>query len=423
MDRRGFIRQSATAGTAVVAAAASASARGPQPSTRTRKPSANEVINVGLIGQGGMGSGHRRKLVQMAKMGEPVRVVAVCDVWQKRLDLAAKEAGAKPYKDYRRLLEDKDVDAVLIATPDHWHAPITVDAAEAGKDIYCEKPMTYWKDLRDAKRVVEAVERYGRVMQVGTNGLSDSIWWQARERVQAGALGKLIHAQASDMRNGPIGVYDARSNDPDAKPGENLDWNMWLGPAPKRPWQPGRFFAFRIFWDYSGGITTDFFPHLLTPMICVMDLKFPKRVASTGGLYNLHERGGEVPDIINVTIEYPEGPSVLLVGSVTNDTALPGLIRGSKATLKFREGGGNAIIEPQPSAGKGAKPEEIVRERPGSLDEHWRDFLECIKSRQKPRSNEVIGYYVMTALHMAVWSYLDGRGREFDSEKEKVRIL
>ncbi|MBM3333839.1 Gfo/Idh/MocA family oxidoreductase, partial [Candidatus Sumerlaeota bacterium] len=373
-------------------------------------------------GQGGMGSAHRRKLVQMAKMGEPVRVVAVCDVWEKRLDLAAKEAGAKPYKDYRRLLEDKDVDAVLIATPDHWHARITIDAAEAGKDIYCEKPMTYWKDLGDAKRVVQTVERHGRVMQVGTNGLSDSIWWQARERVQAGALGKLIHAQASDMRNGPIGVYDARTNDPDAKPGENLDWNMWLGPAPKRPWQPGRFFAFRIFWDYSGGITTDFFPHLLTPLICVMGLKFPKRVASTGGLYCLHERGGEVPDIINVTIEYPEGPSVLLVGSVTNDTTLPGLIRGSKATLKFREGGG-AVIEPQASAGKDVKGEEIVRERPGSLDEHWRDFLGCIKSRKKPRSNEVIGYYVMTALHMAVSSYRDGRGREFDAEKERVRIL
>jgi len=417
MDRRRFLKQSA----GVAVAAAAVPGRSPA-AVRQRMPSANEIVNVGLIGQGGMGSGHRHKLVRMSKDGEPVRVVAVCDVWDKRLEAAAQESGGKPYKDFRKLLENKDVDAVLIATPDHWHAPITIAAAEAGKHVYCEKPMTYWKDLRDAKKVVEAIARNKRVMQVGTNGLSDSIWWQVADGVQNGRLGKLISAQASDLRNGYLDVYDPKRNDPDAKPGVNLDWKLWLGPAPKRDWEPGRYFAFRVFWDYSGGITTDFFPHLLTPLICVMGLGFPKRVVSSGGLYNLSD-GREVPDIINVVIEYPNGPSVLLMGSVTNDTNLPMLIRGSKATLKFDVGPG-AVLEPQGGEpGKGVERREIKRERPGSLEEHWRDFLGCIKSGKKPRSNEVVGYHVMTALHMAVHSYRDGRGREFDPKSEKVKVL
>ena len=385
--------------------------------TPARKSSANEVINVGLIGQGGMGSGHRHKLVKMSKDGEPVRVVAVCDVWDKRLDQAAQETSGKPYKDYRKLLENKDVDAVLIATPDHWHAPITIAAADAGKHVYCEKPMTYWEHLSDAKRVVEAIARNKRVMQVGTNGLSDSIWEQAAARIRTGILGKLIHAQASDMRNGPIDVYDPTRKDADLKPGVNLDWTMWLGPAPKRRWEPGRYLSFRVFWDYSGGITTDFFPHLLTPLIKTMGLGFPKRVVSSGGLYNFSD-GREVPDIINVVIEYPNGPSILLKGSVANDTNLPMLIGGSNATMKFE--GPGAIIEPQPGADKNFKREEIKRERPGSLEDHWRDFLGCIKSGQKPRSNEVVGYHVMTALHMAVHSYRKGRAMEFDPKKERA---
>jgi predicted dehydrogenase len=420
MNRREFLKQSAT----VSAGAAGLAAAAPTTMTLTaagqRRPGANEIVNVGLIGCGGMGSTHRHKLVAMSKKGEPVRVAAVCDVWEKRLNEAVKDSGAKPYKDYRRLLEDKDIDAVLIAVPDHWHAPMTIDAADAGKDVYCEKPMTYWKYLTDAQDVVAAIERNNRVMQVGTNGLSDSIWWQAADRVQKGELGNLIHAQASDMRNGYIDVYDPTRNDPDAKPGVNLDWEMWLGPANPVPWNPGRFFAFRVFWDYSGGITTDFFPHLLTPLICTMGLTFPSCVTSSGGKYN-PKNVGEVPDIINVTIEYPNGPSILLVGSVTNDTALPTLIRGTKATLTFD--GPGAIIEPQAAAKKEIKREEIKRERQGSVEEHWRDFLGCIKSRKKPRSNEIVGYHVMTALHMAVSAYYDGHSRQWDPDVQEVLVL
>jgi len=418
MDRRRFLKHSATVAT--VAAVTATTVGKSRAGQAQRPPSPNEIINVGLIGCGGMGSGHRHKLVRMSKDNEPVRVVAVCDVWEKRLNQAVKDSGAKPYKDYRKLLEDKDVDAVLIATPDHWHAPMTIDAADAGKHVYCEKPMTYWKDLDDARRVVEAIRRNNRVMQVGTNGLSDSIWEQAAERVRTGILGKLIHVQASDMRNGRIDVYDPTRKDPDARPGVNLDWRMWLGPAPSRAFDPGRYLSFRVFWDYSGGITTDFFPHLLTPLLFTLGLRFPKRVVSSGGLYNFRD-GREVPDIINVTIEYENGPSILLVGSVTTDVDLPMVVRGSNATLEFKEPG--ALIEPQRSVGKSFEREEIKRERPGSLEEHWRDFLTCIKESRKPRSNEELGFCVMAALHMAVHSYRRGRAMEFDPKKKKAYFV
>lgn len=416
MDRRGFLKQ--TAATAAGVAAAASARGGPAP-----RRSANDVINVGFIGVGGMGSGHLRTLVSMHKQNEGVRPVAVCDVWDKRLDaaVAATDGQAKRYKDYRRLLEDKDLDAVLIATPHHWHAKMTIDAANAGKHVYCEKPMTHWKDLEDAKKVVHAIAENNRVMQVGTNGMSDSIWPQARERVRTGVLGRFIHAQASDMRNGYIDVYDPTRNDPEAKPGENLDWEQWQGPAPRRPWYPGRFLSFRVFWDYAGGVASDFFPHILTPLVYVMDLKFPRRVTSSGGLYE-HDDGRETPDIITINIEYPGGPSLLLLGGVANGDNLPMKIRGTKGTLTFHTGPG-AVIEPEKSTNKEGKREEIAQEQRGSLRNHWRDFLNAIKTRQKPRSNEVIGYHVMTALHMGIHSYLKGRAMEFDEKKETARFL
>jgi len=407
IHRRGFLEGTAGAGLAISATAALANA------------GASGRVSVGVIGCGGMGSGHIGRLLELRKQGL-VNIAAVCDVFEKRLNAAKARTGAKGFADFRKLLDMKEIDAVLIATPDHWHAPITIAAAEAGKDVYCEKPMTYWKDLQQARDVVDAIARNKRVMQVGTNGISDTKYEQAAERVAAGQLGTLIRAQASDLRNGPIGVYSPKSNDPAAVPGKTLDWDMWLGSAPKRPYEPGRYFAFRSFWDYSGGVCTDFFPHLLTPLVAVMGLAFPKRVAATGGSY-FWDDGREVPDIFNLVIEYPSGPSVYLAGGLANDTNLPMQVQGQRATLVF--GAPGFTLEPQRRAGNKGKREEVASRKGGSLDEHWKDFLGSIHSRRKPRSHELHGYHVMTALHMGVRSYLEGKVFEFDARKEEVRAL
>ena len=382
--------------------------------------SASERIRIAVIGCGGMGNAHIGALQSLKNGGYPVDIVAVSDVYQPRLDAAAARTGGTPFKDYRRILERKDVDAVSIATPDHWHSRMAVEAADAGKDVYCEKPMTHWRNLSEAQDVVAAIARNKRVMQVGTQFMSSSIWEQANERITAGAIGTLVHAQASDLRNGPIGVYDPKSNDGQADPTKNLDWAMWLGPAKKRAWEPGRFFAFRSFWDYSGGCGTDFLPHLLTPLVRTMGLQFPKRVTATGGRYTL-EDGREIPDIFTITMEYPEGPSVLLVASLANDSGLPMVVRGNRGTINLELN--SASIQPQRSAGNDAAPEQLTATRNYSLDEHFRDFLDCVKSRRKPRSNEVIGNYVMTALHMGIHSFQKGKVMEFDAAKGQAKSV
>lgn len=409
LDRREFLKLSTASalGTAAFTASAiPAMAQNDRP------------LRVAAIGCGGMGNLHLSTLMRLKEAGEPVEIVAVCDVYDVRLQAAAQRTGAEPYRNYKDVLARPDVDAVSIATPDHWHAPIAVDALNAGKDVYCEKPMTHWKSLDEPKAIVKAVANNGRVLQVGTQGMSDDVWDIVGERIREGALGGLVHAQASDMRNGPIGVYSPLSNDGRAQPGVNLDWDMWLGPAPKVPWEPGRYFAFRSFWDYSGGTGTDFFPHILTPLIYAMGLTFPHRVTASGGLYQWDD-GRQVPDIFTALIEYPNGPSVLLVASLSTDARLPMVIRGKNATATFE--GPGAVIRPQSAAGDAAKYEELARTRGASLDEHWRDFLRCCRTREKPRSNELLGYYVMTALHMAIHSYLEGRTYEFDPTTETAK--
>ncbi|MBM3498430.1 MAG: hypothetical protein FJX74_07130 [Armatimonadetes bacterium] len=406
-DRREFLKLS-TAGALAGSALGAVTAQGQE-----AKP-----IRIGFVGCGGMGNAHLGTLQRLKEAGEPVEIAAVCDVYKLRLDGAAQRTGAKPYVNYKDLLAQDDLDAVGIATPDHWHAPIAVDALNAGKDVYCEKPMTYWGKLEEPQAIVKAVADNQRVLQVGTQFMSDDIYGLVNERIKAGALGGLVHAQAGDLRNGDIGVYSPRSNDGQAKPGENLDWDMWLGPAPKVAWDPGRYFAFRSFWDYSGGTGTDFFPHILTPLVASMGLTFPRRVTASGGLYQWND-GRQVPDIFTVLIEYPGGPSVTLTASLSTDAGLPMMIRGKNATLTFE--GPGAVIRPQGSAGDKAKYEEIPRTRGFSLDEHWKDFLTCVRTREQPRSHAQLGYYVMTALHMGIRSYHEGRALEFDPDTETVK--
>ena len=412
ISRREFVQRSASA--VAGAAAVAASADRALGATLEGGP----PIRVATIGCGGMGNAHLSTMMALREKGTPVEIVGVCDVYQVRLDQAAERVKARAYTDYRKVLETDDVDAVSIATPDHWHARIALDALNAGKDVYCEKPMTYWRNLKDARNVVEAVARNRRVLQVGTQGMSDDVWDVAGERIKAGAIGGLVHAQASDMRNGDIGVYSPRSNDGQAKPGVNLDWDAWLGPAPKHAWEPGRYFAWRSFWDYGGGTGPDFFPHILTPLVHTMGLTFPRRVTASGGLYQWDD-GREVPDIVNYVIEYPGGPSVLLCASLSNDTGLPMLIRGKLGTLSFE--GPGAVITPQKPTNPNGTREEVPRTRGGSLESHWLDFLTCVRSREKPRSNELHGYHVMTAIHMGMLSYLNGCAYEFDRESEVAR--
>jgi len=412
LTRREFVQQSAVAGGGLAlygALQTGAEAAGPP----------SERIRYGLIGCGGQGNAHLDAVMKLKKAGYPVEIVAVCDVYSRRLEAAAQKTGAQPYGDYRKLLERGDIDAVGIATPDHWHCRMVIEAANAGKDVYCEKPLTHWHDLTEAKRIAEAVARNRRVLQVGTQGMADSIWEPIAEKIKAGAIGKLVHAQSSDMRNYSVGLYDPKSDDGVAKPGVNLDWNLWLGPAPKHDYECGRFFAFRCFWDYSGGVGTDFLPHLLTPLVYAMNLDFPRRVTALGGQYAYVR---ETPSLYNLLLEYPGGPTICLLAGIANSEGLPTVIRGHAGTVQVNKGPG-AIIRPEEAVAKDVEEIKIERTRAGTVEEHYRDFLDCVKSRHKPRSNEILALKVMTALNLGIHSYQTGKTWEYDAKKGKGRAV
>ena len=204
-------------------------------STRSRAAAlgANDRLRIGVIGAGGMATNHMKTLVKMRE-GDNFEIVNVCDIYDKRLDQAAQLTGGAPVKDYRKLLENKDIDYVLIATPEHWHFQMAMDALDAGKHVYVEKPMT--QNIAQARKLADRVKATGRKLQVGVQGMSDESYAVAYEHVKAGELGKVVLAQIDYSRNhhGDFWAGDDYPIDPDAKPGVNLNWEAWLGPAPKR---------------------------------------------------------------------------------------------------------------------------------------------------------------------------------------------
>jgi len=383
----------------------------------TQVVGANERIGIGLIGCGGRGTHLARVVRGLAEKGENVQIVAVCDIYRPRLERASKEFNAKAYMDPRELVTDKDVDAVIVATPDRLHVFNSLEAVKAGKDVYCEKPLTHWQQFELLKQLVREVKARERVFQVGTQGLSDSIWHQAAELIKQGAIGKPLHAQCGYFRHGDWGERGMPIDDPNAKPGPDLNWDAFLADAPRRPFDVSRFFRWRMYMDYAGGPCTDLYPHCLTPVIKALGVTFPKSVAAIGGKYR-YDGEREVPDTFDMLIQYPEGITVIVLGTIANEWGIPTLIRGEDATMLFE--GPGIIIQPQ----SGVKKErlEIKRERDGSDAEHMRNFIECIRTRQKPYSDIDLGYHVQTALIMGMLSFIHSKVAHFDAQTETIKL-
>jgi predicted dehydrogenase len=381
---------------------------------RSRILGANDRLRVGAIGCGGMGTGHLNALVKM-KESDNVDVVAVCDVYQKRLDAAAALTGGEKVKDYRALLDRKDVDYVLIATPEHWHARMTLDALDARKHVYCEKPMTY--SIDEAKKVVAKVKQAGVKMQVGVQGMSDDSYETARRYIKEGALGKVVQAQIDYSRNHRTDFWTGPV-DADIQPGVNLDWKAWLGPAPSRPFDPQRFLFWRRYWDYSGGVATDLFVHRITRVIKALDLKFPERAVGTGGKWEFTAGPAEVPDTFNMICDYPGGPSVVVLSSQANDTRIPHVIRGHHATLEFTPTG--FTITPQRDFSEGRQ--EIVHRKTGGEDItlHHRNLHGAIRAAEPLKCDATLGYYGVVAVRLAVESYRKKKYMAWDARRERA---
>jgi predicted dehydrogenase len=404
ISRRAFVSASAAS---IVATAASAN----------RVLGANNRLRVGIIGCGGLAQGeHIPKLMRM-KESDNVEIAAVCDVYQKRLDQAAATTGAVPIKDYRAILDRKDIDYVAIVTPEHWHARMTLDAADAGKHIYCEKPMTW--SIEQAKQVVKKIQQTNVKMQVGVQGMCDDSYETAQKCVKEGKLGRIVQAQIDYSRNYKRDFWVSDEPDKDVRPGENLDWNAFLGPAPKRPFDLDRFLHWRRYWDYSGGIATDLFVHRITRVIRALDLKFPTRAVAVGGKWEFRDSAAEIPDTFNMMLDYPDGLSVVVLSSMANDAPIPHVLRGHEATLEFTRDG--FVVRPQGRFNKEGDKPEIVHKKTGAEDImlHHRNLQNAIRGGEALKCDVMTGYYGIVAVRLAVESYRRSKCMKWDARREK----
>jgi predicted dehydrogenase len=358
---------------------------------------ANDRVRVGFIAVGNRGD---QVLDGFLKHAD-AQVVAICDIHQPYVDFATHKAGGQPqqFKDYRKLLEMKDLDAVAIASPDHWHALQMIHACEAGKDIYVEKPLSLV--VNEGRAMVQAARRFNRVVQVGLQRRSSAFVREAVQLVRGGAIGKVTVVRSFHVQNEwPKGIDDT----PDEAPPPDFDWEAWLGPAPKRPYNRNRtFYRFRWFRDYSGGQLTNFGVHYMDVIQWALGQDAPLAVTAIGGKFAIADNR-EVPDTLEVLWLYPNG--TLVTFSQYNATAAPaGLkngeieFRGTKGTLYLR-GNGYEIVpdEITPNAFPARTPVDRTVERgwrtgakthieaasaTGQVDtaDHVRNFLDCVKSR------------------------------------------
>jgi predicted dehydrogenase len=380
----------------------------------SRVQGANDSLKIGVIGCGGQANAHMKTLVPM-KESDNAEVIAVCDVFDKRAQQAAQLTGSKVAKHYHDILSNKDVDYVLIATPEHWHYQMTIDAISAGKHIYCEKPMTH--GVEQAKAVVAKVAASKIKMQVGVQGMSDESYEVAAKYVKDGTLGKVVVAQIDYSRN-QMGDFWAYAIDEDARPGENLDWKEWLGPATKRAWDADRYFRWRRYWDYSSGIASDLFIHRVSRIIRALDLGFPERAVGTGGKYEFTDSKAEIPDTFNVMLEYPGGPTVMLISSLANDTRVDHVLRGHKATLTFTPKG--FTITPQALFAK--EMETVTYEKKGSesLDLHHRNLMAAIRNGEPLKCDAAFAFKGLVACEMGVKSFRERKYLGWDPTKERI---
>jgi len=396
---------------------------------------ANERIGVGFIGYGLIGRQH----VYDFQRQPDVDAVAVAEVYQPRLEEAVAACGgrARAYRDFRSLLDDRDVDAVVISTPDHWHALMTILACAAGKDVYVEKPMTLF--IREGQWMIRAARHYQRVVQVGTQQRSGRHYQRARELIRSGFIGKVHSVRMGAFRNVMPGF-----GRPEGEPPPDLDYDLWLGPAPKVPYSPHRcLYHFRWFWDYSGGQMTNLGAHQIDILQWYLGFKGPLAVSSAGGRFAL-EDDGETPDTQDALFEYPGLTAVWSHREASMGSGAGGGLEfyGTKGSLRIGRGGFEIIPDPkispeaaiprfrgQPAGGPQAQPGpkefwiEALREE-GSpqeqFDLHARNFLDCVKSRRRPVADVEDGHWTSVACHLANISLKVGRRLRWDPEREEI---
>lgn len=381
---------------------------------------ANDRIGVGFIGVGGRGMSHVNLVKRLIREGEKAQIVAVNDAWAFRRNEAANQTQARAYVRHQDLLADKSVDAVCIATPDRLHVPQALDAIRAGKDVYCEKPMGHWSQFALSKQFYRETKALKRVVQIGNQGNSSPAWKKVGELIRQGVIGRPQLVVAGFYRDGDWGER-MPIPDREARPGPDLDWEAFLGDAPKVPFTVDRFFSWRKYLDYAGGPCTDLFPHLFTPFVNALGLKFPALAVASGGIFKYTTYDREVPDTFNMCLDYPEKLSVIVPGTLANAYPTEPAIRGDEGTLTLQNPGEwNAGFDSLTVVPRKGERQVIPAGKMDVTPLHWQNFLQCVRTREKPVSDVEFGFHVTTALNMAMLSLLKKKVAQFDFEKEEI---
>ncbi len=415
--RRNFIKKtSLLAGGSVLSASLASRAMGFGP----RRLAPSDQLNIAAIGIKGMGWSNTRSALKIPG----VNLVAVCDIDQnvigeRMADLEKIREGAsakvRKYDDYRRLLDDREVDAVIIGTPDHWHALQMIHACQAGKDVYVEKPVG--NSIEECRRMVAAQKRYGKVVQAGQWQRSQQHFRDAVNFVQSGQLGNIrtvkVWCYQGWMKPGPVVS--------DSAPPRGVDYKQWLGPAPVRPFNSSRFhFNFRWFWDYAGGLMTDWGVHLIDYALLGMKADLPKSIAGLGGRFAYPDLYEETPDTLTTLYEFDKFNMVwdsamgIDNGSYGRDHGIAYI--GNNGTLILNRSGWE-VIEEKRAENKVLKP--FTERSDNGLDKHWENFVDVVKSRKMADLNCPIeaGAHVATVAQMGNISYLTGEKLVWDREK------
>ena len=387
---------------------------------KNRFPAADQ-INIGAIGINGMGWANTTSALKQPG----VNLVALCDVDKNVLDkrmadltkMNVDTSKVKTYSDYRQLLDRKDIDAVIVGTPDHWHALIMVDACEAGKDVYVEKPVG--NSIGECRAMVAAQKKYNRVVQVGQWQRSQQHFRDAVDFVHSGQLGNIrtvkVWCYQGWMKPDPVV--------PDSAPPAGVDYKTWLGPAPTRPFNSSRFhFNFRWFWDYAGGLMTDWGVHLLDYGLLGMKAPVPKTVVSLGGIFAYPELAQETPDTLTALYEFDNFNLIwdhamgIDNGSYGRDHGIAYI--GNNATLVLDRGGWE-VMEEKNSKNKISKA--LAKPSDNGLDKHWENFVSVVRSRKMSDLHCSVedGAHVATVAQMGNISYRSGERVEWDKAAEK----
>jgi predicted dehydrogenase len=371
---------------------------------------ANDRIRIGVIGTGSRARGLMTTLKELPGN----EVVALCDVYEPRLLLAADIAGPAAVKvaDYRRILDDRQIDAVVIGSPDHWHKAMTLDAVAAGKDVYVEKPVSH--SIAEGAEMVKAIETSTQIVQTGTQQRSWDHWVLGKQIVDSGRLGQITFVHTYWYQHATAGKYPPVSL-------EQLDWKRWLGPAPDQPFRPERFFRWRHFWDFGGGGITDLMTHWIDVVHWYMGVEAPLSANTTGRSYNLKE--WEAPDTVNTTLEFPKNFMTAYLGTYVSRVDDGGLeFRGDRGTLKidrtrlafYRDDAAWAAGTLAP------EPDIYVRSSGDGTIAHLQNWLDCIRSRKTPAANIRVGHQAARTAHIANASLRAGRMVRWDGSAERV---